>query len=115
MYPKRNRYTFFYEPASGRGTTVGTVQRNLSVTLDTDADGTVSLEEILARAGDRSYGMILLLLSLPCFIPVLPPGTSGVVGALMSLVALQMLMLGDGFRRIYWGERTPRNDRESRS
>ncbi len=63
-----------------------------SAMLDTDADGTVSVEEVLARAGDRSYGIILLLLAIPCFIPVLPPGTSGVVGALMILVALQLLL-----------------------
>jgi hypothetical protein len=63
-----------------------------SATLDTDADGTVSLEEVLTRAGERAYGILLLLLSIPCFIPVLPPGTSGVVGALMILVALQLLL-----------------------
>ncbi|MEN3001011.1 MAG: exopolysaccharide biosynthesis protein [Armatimonadota bacterium] len=63
-----------------------------SATLDTDADGTVSLEEVLARAGDRSYGIMLLVLAIPCFIPVLPPGTSGVIGVLMILVALQMLL-----------------------
>lgn len=63
-----------------------------SATLDTDADGTVSLEEIVARAGDRGYGIMLLLLTIPCFIPVLPPGTSGVVGVLMILVASQMLV-----------------------
>jgi len=63
-----------------------------STTLDTDADGTVSLEEVLTRAGERAYGILLLLLSIACFIPVLPPGTSGVVGALMILVALQLLL-----------------------
>jgi hypothetical protein len=60
-------------------------------TLDTDADGTVSLGEVLDRAGECSYGIFLLLLAILCFIPVLPPGTSGVVGALMILLALQML------------------------
>jgi len=63
-----------------------------SMALDTDADGTVSLEEVLARAGDRGYGVMLLLLAIPCFIPVLPPGTSGVVGMLMILIALQLLL-----------------------
>ena len=56
-----------------------------SMALDADADGTVSLEEVLMRAGDRSYGVMLLLLAIPCFIPVLPPGTSGVVGAFRYL------------------------------
>ncbi|MFQ3611721.1 MAG: exopolysaccharide biosynthesis protein [Fimbriimonadales bacterium] len=59
--------------------------------LDTDADGTVSVGEVLDRAGDRGYGFLLVILAIPAFIPVLPPGTSGVLGALMCLVAFQML------------------------
>lgn len=59
--------------------------------LDTDADGRVSVEEVLQRAGDRGYGFLLILLAIPAFIPVLPPGTSTVLGILMILVALQML------------------------
>lgn len=60
-------------------------------TLDTDANGTVSVKEVLQRAGDRGYGLLLILLAIPAFIPVLPPGTSTVLGLLMSLVAVQML------------------------
>ncbi len=60
-------------------------------TLDANADGVVVLGEVLDRAGDRGYGFLLILLAVPAFIPVLPPGTSGVLGALMTLVALQML------------------------
>lgn len=60
-------------------------------TLDANQDGVVVLGEVLDRAGDRGYGLLLILLAIPAFIPVLPPGTSGVLGALMTLVALQML------------------------
>ncbi len=60
--------------------------------LDTDADGTVSVGEVLDRAGDRGFGFLLVILAIPAFIPVLPPGTSTVLGLLMSLVALQMLL-----------------------
>jgi hypothetical protein len=49
------------------------------------------LGEVLDKAGDRGYGFLLILLAIPAFIPILPPGTSGVLGALMSIVALQML------------------------
>ncbi|MFN7017837.1 MAG: exopolysaccharide biosynthesis protein [Fimbriimonadales bacterium] len=59
--------------------------------LDANQDGVVVLGEVLDRAGDRGYGFLLTLLAIPAFIPVLPPGTSGVLGALMTLVALQML------------------------
>ncbi|GIV10137.1 MAG: hypothetical protein KatS3mg020_1182 [Fimbriimonadales bacterium] len=60
-------------------------------TLDANADGVVVVGEVLDKAGDRGYGFLLILLAIPAFIPVLPPGTSGVLGALMTLVALQML------------------------
>ncbi|MGQ9902533.1 MAG: exopolysaccharide biosynthesis protein [Fimbriimonadales bacterium] len=60
-------------------------------TLDANDDGVVVLGEVLDKAGDRGYGFLLILLAIPAFIPVLPPGTSGVLGALMSVVALQML------------------------
>jgi hypothetical protein len=46
---------------------------------------------VLDKAGGRGYGFLLILLAIPAFIPILPPGTSGVLGALMSIVALQML------------------------
>ena len=61
-------------------------------TLDANADGVVVLGEVLDKAGDRGYGFLLILLAIPAFIPILPPGTSGVLGALMSIVALQMLV-----------------------
>ena len=61
-------------------------------TLDANADGVVVLGEVLDKAGDRGYGFLLILLAIPAFIPILPPGTSGVLGALMSIVALQMLL-----------------------
>jgi len=60
-------------------------------TLDANDDGVVVLGEVLDKAGDRGYGFLLILLAIPAFIPILPPGTSGVLGALMSIVALQML------------------------
>jgi hypothetical protein len=61
-------------------------------TLDTNADGLVVLGEVMERAGDRGYGFLLILLAIPAFIPVLPPGTSGVLGFLIAIVALQMLL-----------------------
>ena len=61
-------------------------------TLDSNADGLVVLGEVMERAGDRGYGFLLILLAIPAFIPVLPPGTSGVLGFLITIVALQMLV-----------------------
>lgn len=71
-------------------------------TLDANDDGMVVLGEVLDKAGDRGYGFLLILLAIPAFIPILPPGTSGVLGALMSVVALQMLF---GLRQPWFPKR----------
>lgn len=57
-------------------------------TLDANADGVVVLGEVLDKAGDRGYGFLLILLAIPAFIPILPPGTSGVLGVLLIGVGL---------------------------
>ncbi len=71
-------------------------ERPLSELLEdlfADADGgrTVTVREIAERVQERGFGLLLVLLALPTLIPVLPPGTSGVVGALYVLLAVQML------------------------
>lgn len=56
----------------------------------------VRVGEIADRMDERGFGLLLILLALPTLIPVLPPGTSGVVGALYVLVGIQMAL---GFER----------------
>lgn len=50
----------------------------------------VAVGDLLDRFERRSFGMLLLFLSLPAFIPI--PGVAGVTGPLIALVGVQMLI-----------------------
>lgn len=54
------------------------------------ADG-VSLGEIFERIGDRGFGLLLLILSLPSALPLPAPGYSTPFGILLFILALQMI------------------------
>jgi hypothetical protein len=62
--------------------------------VDQMADGDpadfLSLGELLDRFSERSFGLFLLLVMLPCFIPI-PVGQGGVSGALAALIGAQFL------------------------
>jgi len=51
----------------------------------------VTLEEILALSGERTFGFLFVLLSLPSALPVPAPGYSIPFGIVMGLLALQLL------------------------
>jgi hypothetical protein len=51
----------------------------------------IYLGELLARLGDRAFGILLLVIALPNCLP-LPPGSSGIFGALLMIVAVQMMI-----------------------
>ncbi len=53
---------------------------------------TVTLGEIITSMGNRGFGMILILLSLPSAMPVPAPGYSTPFGILMVLLGAQMLV-----------------------
>ncbi len=61
-----------------------------------EGDRPVTVGEIAERIDERGFGVLLILLALPTLVPVLPPGTSGVMGALYGLLAIQMAV---GHRR----------------
>ena len=50
----------------------------------------VVLGTLVDRFGRRGFGMLLLFLSLPAFIPI--PGVAGVTGPIIALLGLQMLI-----------------------
>ena len=50
----------------------------------------LSLEQLLDRFSERSFGLFLLFVMLPTFLPV-PVGMGGVSGVLASLIGLQFL------------------------
>jgi len=49
------------------------------------------LGDLLDQAADRGFGLLMLVLGLPMLIPVLPPGSSTVVGPIYAAFAIQML------------------------
>lgn len=57
--------------------------------LCVDAEGEITLGEIVERLGARAFGAILFLFSTPNLLP-LPPGSSTVLGAPLVLIAPQV-------------------------
>ena len=51
----------------------------------------VTLEEILALSGERTFGFLFVLLSLPSALPIPAPGYSTPFGIVMALLALQLI------------------------
>jgi hypothetical protein len=51
---------------------------------------TVSLNQLLNTLGQRSFGVLLLMLSLPAMLPV--PGVVSLFGAVLLLLGVQMLL-----------------------
>ena len=56
-----------------------------------DPDATLSLGELLDSFSERAFGVFLLLVMLPCFIP-LPFGVGSISGGLAALIGAQLLL-----------------------
>lgn len=56
-----------------------------------DADGKLSLDEMVAAFGNRAFGILFLLFGLPNCFPM-PPGIPILCGIVVCVVSLQMLM-----------------------
>lgn len=54
-------------------------------------DDPVTVGELADRVQRRGFGLLMIVLALPTFIPVLPPGVAVVVGLLYFLLGVQML------------------------
>lgn len=59
-----------------------------------DPAQTLRLDELLAGLGQRAFGMLLFVSSLPAFIPI--PGGGAIAGPLVVLIGVQLLI---GLRR----------------
>lgn len=55
------------------------------------AEHRLTLGEVFERIGDRGFGLLLIILSLPSALPVPAPGYSTPFGILIAVLALQML------------------------
>ncbi len=52
----------------------------------------ISLGALLEGLGHRSFGMLLLVLAVPAWIPVLPPGGSSIFGLAILILSVQLLL-----------------------
>jgi hypothetical protein len=62
------------------------------VRLAETAPGTVTLDDIVATVGDRSFGALLVVLAVPNMVAGLIPGLSILLGVPLLLVSLQLLV-----------------------
>jgi hypothetical protein len=56
-----------------------------------DPEATLSMGELLDSFSERAFGLFLLLVMLPCFIP-LPFGVGSISGGLTALIGVQLLL-----------------------
>lgn len=62
------------------------------VRLAEPASGSVTLGDVLAAVGDRSFGALLVMLAIPNMVAGLIPGLSILLGLPLILVSLQLLV-----------------------
>lgn len=70
-------------------------EKPLSESLSTLIEGpeaSVSVRSIVQRIGDKGFGILLILLSLPSALPVPAPGYSTPFGILLVLLGFQMVL-----------------------
>ena len=59
--------------------------------LKADDEHGISISEITRAVGEKGFGLLLIVLSLPSALPVPAPGYSTPFGLVMALIALQMI------------------------
>lgn len=60
--------------------------------LDSEDERGPSLSEITGAVGEKGFGLVLMVLSLPSALPVPAPGYSTPFGIVIGLIALQMIL-----------------------
>ena len=66
------------------------LSESLQLVLDTNK-GSITLGSIIDAVGDKGFGLLLLVLSLPSALPIPAAGYSTPFGILMTLLGLQMV------------------------
>lgn len=59
--------------------------------LNADDERGLSINEITCAVGEKGFGLLLIVLSLPSALPIPAPGYSTPFGVVMALIALQMI------------------------
>jgi hypothetical protein len=63
----------------------------LRALIDTARGETITIREIVEAFGDRAFGFVLILFSLPNCVPA-PPGVAGIVGTPVLIFGIQMML-----------------------
>jgi hypothetical protein len=66
--------------------------------LNADDERGLSINEITCAVGEKGFGLLLIVLSLPSALPIPAPGYSTPFGVVMALIALQMIR----GRKVIW-------------
>jgi hypothetical protein len=66
--------------------------------LNANDERGLSISEITCAVGEKGFGLLLIVLSLPSALPIPAPGYSTPFGVVMALIALQMI----GGRKAVW-------------
>ncbi|TVR99720.1 MAG: exopolysaccharide biosynthesis protein [Rhodospirillales bacterium] len=78
--------------AHGPGTPRPRTSHLLAALAEHRTEGQVTVRDVADWLGGRSYGLVLLVLALPAWIPVLPPGVASIFGIVLVAVAVQMIV-----------------------
>ena len=65
--------------------------KTLQELLKADDEHGISISEVTRAVGEKGFGLLLIVLSLPSALPVPAPGYSTPFGLMMALIALQMI------------------------
>jgi hypothetical protein len=63
----------------------------LRAVIDTARGDTIAIGEIIEAFGERAFGFVLILFSLPNCVPA-PPGIAGIVGTPVLIFGIQMML-----------------------
>ncbi len=67
--------------------------KTLQELLKADDENGISISEVARAVGEKGFGLLLIVLSLPSALPVPAPGYSTPFGLVMALIALLSLRL----------------------
>ena len=68
------------------------LSQSLNRLLETSHTENFCIGEVFDRVGDKGFGLLLVLLSLPSALPVPAPGYSTPFGLLLGILSLQMML-----------------------
>ena len=69
-----------------------TLSENLRRLLDNNSERNITVGSVIGAVGDKGYGLILVVLSLPSALPIPAPGYSTPFGIMLAFLGGQMVL-----------------------